>query len=402
MKAKHAPLTQQHNEQRLRQLRLIISALSHAMLLGILALALAFDLLTGLSTQTFFGFCLFAVLTQGCFWLMFRSGLNLKCPDPSLTQLQMITAIVWFSMLISYLPELRGSLLILYIMVMLFGIFQLNMQEFAFLGLVSLICFGAVIASDLYLRPENVNLKLSLMQWLILASAQTWITLFATYVRRLSERLKRQRYVLQNHNQKIKQTNRELEQAMARLDQIAGTDELTGILNRRRFFQSARLLLSRQPVAQASAICMLDLDHFKQINDRFGHQAGDHVLEHFCRITAQSLRASDLFGRYGGEEFVLLLPNTNQESALLVAERIREAFSGYRFDDISPGLTLSVSIGMTLYRQGESLESALDRADKALYQAKSNGRNHTLYLSAAESSAQPAPSEAGSQPPPQQ
>ncbi|MFG1488633.1 GGDEF domain-containing protein, partial [Oceanospirillum sp. HFRX-1_2] len=267
--------------------------------------------------------------------------------------------------------------------VMLFGIFQLSMLEFAFVGLFSLVCFGGVIASDFYLRPDEVNLQLSLMQWLILASAQTWIALFGSYVRRLSERLKKQRHVLQHSNHKMQRANEELEQAMEQLDEIAGTDELTGILNRRRFFEESRLRLENTEQYQASALCMIDLDHFKKVNDRYGHQAGDLVLERFCQLTRECLRGSDLFGRYGGEEFILLLPQTNQDSGVQIAERIRLAFEQYSFDSIEPGLKLSTSIGVTLHRCGETLEETLKRADKALYQAKSSGRSQTIYISGA-------------------
>lgn len=377
------PLTRERLEQRLRLKRLGISALSHTMLLVILSFALGLDLLTDFSRRDFAFFALTAAFSQGTFWLLFHYRLNLKFPDPSLTLLQIATAITWFSLLISHLPEIRGSLMILYIMVLLFGIFQLSMLEFACVGLLSLVCYGGVIAADLYLRPETLNLKLSIMQWLILASAQTWIALFGSYVRRLSERLKRQRHVLRNSNHKMLQANKELEQAMEQLDEIAGTDELTGILNRRRFFAESRSRLKTSDEYQTSALCMVDLDHFKQVNDRFGHQAGDFVLEHFCKVTQSCLRGSDLFGRYGGEEFIILLPHTNQASALKIAERIRLAFAQCTFDSIQPGLKLSISIGITLHRCGETLEDTLNRADKALYQAKSSGRNQTLYLSVA-------------------
>lgn len=378
-------MTKERHEQRLRMKRLGISVLSHGMLLLILALALSLDLLTGFSLLGFAFFSITAVMTQSFFWLLFHFRINLRFRDPSLTLMQIATAVTWFSLLISQLPEIRGSLTLLYIMVMLFGIFQLTMLEFAFVGLLSLVCFGGVIAADLYLRPETLNLKLSLMQWLILASAQTWIALFGSYVRRLSERLKKQRHVLQHSNHKMQRANAELEQAMEQLDEIAGTDELTGILNRRRFFEESRLRLENTEHYQAAALCMIDLDHFKKVNDRYGHQAGDLVLERFCQVARQSLRGSDLFGRYGGEEFILLLPQTNQDSGVQIAERIRLAFERYPFDSIEPGLRLSASIGVTLHRWGETLEETLKRADSALYKAKKSGRNQTIYISGARS-----------------
>ncbi|MBB1489277.1 GGDEF domain-containing protein [Oceanospirillum sediminis] len=373
----------QRHEQRLRIRRLVISALSHGMLLIILGSALTLNLLNSISWEHYFLFIITAAVTQAGFWLIIHYDLNLKLDDPSMTLLQMSTAIIWFSLVISELPEVRGALLILYVMVMLFGIFQLSMLEFAFAGLLSLVCFGAVIIADISFRPEITSLKLSIMQWIILATAQTWIALFGSYVRKLSERLKRQRSVLKASNDKMVRTNEELEQAMLQLDEIAGTDELTGILNRRRFFQEAEARLHNIDNYQACALCMIDIDYFKGINDRYGHQCGDQVLEQFSRIASSCLRTTDLFGRYGGEEFILLLPHNNQESGIKVAERIRQSFSSHCFNELEQGLSFTLSAGITLHRWGEPLENTLKRADDALYRAKKGGRNQTVYISGA-------------------
>lgn len=377
------------HEQRLRVKRLIISVLSQGIVLGLLATALVFDLLSDVSIEQYLLFTLTAVVTQTVFWLIFKTNLNLRFNDPSLTLVQMATAIVWFSLIISQLPDIRGSLLLLYVMVMLFGIFQLDTLEFVCAGLLSLVCFGAVILFDMVRINSGMTihapeLNISVMQWLILASAQAWIALFSSYVRRLSERLKKQKDVLKSSNQKMQHANDALEQAMLQLDEVAGTDELTGILNRRRFFEEAEQRLNHADRHSATALCMIDIDHFKSINDEYGHQAGDFVLEHFCHIASECLRASDLFARYGGEEFILLLPQTNQYSGVQVAERIRLAFARYSFDHLKSDLHLSLSIGVTLHSWNESLESTIKRADDALYQAKNNGRNQTVYQSGSE------------------
>lgn len=375
--------SRQKHEQRLRMKRLSISALSHVMLLAILGAALVLELLNSISWEHYLLFTLSAALSQSMFWLIVHHNLNIRLADPSMTLLQMSTAIIWFSLIIYELPEVRGALLILYVMVMLFGIFQLSMLEFAFAGLLSLVCFGAVIIADLSFRPDSTNLRLSIMQWIILATAQTWIALFASYVRRLSERLKKQRSALKANNNRMVRANEELEQAMLQLDEIAGTDELTGILNRRRFFQEAQHRLGNKDHYQTCALCMIDIDHFKEINDHYGHQAGDRVLEEFSRIATGCLRTTDLFGRYGGEEFILLLPQNNQESGIRVAERIRQSFSEHCFNELAPHLTFTLSAGITLHRPDETLEDTLKRADTALYKAKKSGRNQTIYLSGA-------------------
>lgn len=157
------------------------------------------------------------------------------------------------------------------------------------------------------------------------------------------------------------------------LEHMATHDALTGTLNRRAILECCadeheRSLRYKQPFA----LMMIDLDHFKTINDTHGHQHGDRVLVHFAESTRSALRRADRFGRYGGEEFLVLLPNTTADVALPVAERIRAALSA------GHALDCQASIGLTHWRGPEdTLDAMLGRADAALYQAKAQGRNQT-------------------------
>ena len=160
----------------------------------------------------------------------------------------------------------------------------------------------------------------------------------------------------------------------------AETDPLTGLANRRRFFTA--LLLAGERVARKGdrcAVLMLDLDHFKAVNDRYGHAVGDAVLRSFAEILRDSLRSSDLAGRVGGEEFAVLLPHTDLAGALLLAERIRHAVASYCRVPQHPELRMTVSIGASeLLPEDPSPEVALARADAALYRAKQEGRNRVV------------------------
>lgn len=157
------------------------------------------------------------------------------------------------------------------------------------------------------------------------------------------------------------------------LEHMATHDALTGTLNRRAILECCadeheRSLRYKQPFA----LMMIDLDHFKTINDTHGHQHGDRVLVHFAESTRSALRRADRFGRYGGEEFLVLLPNTTADVALPVAERIRAALSA------GHALDCQASIGLTHWRgPKDTLDAILGRADAALYQAKAQGRNQT-------------------------
>jgi diguanylate cyclase (GGDEF)-like protein len=162
----------------------------------------------------------------------------------------------------------------------------------------------------------------------------------------------------------------------AMMRRLATIDSLTGMLNRRAFFEqadSARQLgmRLRQPVA----LLMLDIDHFKQLNDNFGHACGDEALKTFADTARGVLREQDVIGRLGGEEFGLVLPGTTLDGALDAAERLRVAMIRAPAAACAPGYRMTVSIGVVLIDAGEALTAALARADHALYAAKSAGRN---------------------------
>lgn len=167
------------------------------------------------------------------------------------------------------------------------------------------------------------------------------------------------------------------------LRRLATTDSLTGITNRRAFLEQAQRVLRRcQRYGTTMVLLILDLDHFKSINDRHGHIAGDAVLRVFVDAVQEELRETDLFGRLGGEEFCVVLQETQREDALRVAERIRTRVAGIDLQavtDIPCGVT--VSIGATANRNKDNaIERLLERADKALYEAKSSGRNRVVWF----------------------
>ena len=154
---------------------------------------------------------------------------------------------------------------------------------------------------------------------------------------------------------------------------MATHDVLTGTLNRRAILGFCEDEHERSlRYGQAFSLMMIDLDHFKSVNDTHGHQHGDRVLVHFVECTRAALRRADRFGRYGGEEFLVLLPNTAIDAALPVAERIHAALAtGHALD-------CQLSIGIATWQNpGDTLDAMLARADKALYQAKAQGRNQT-------------------------
>lgn len=177
---------------------------------------------------------------------------------------------------------------------------------------------------------------------------------------------------------RVEERTEALQEANQKLHKIATTDFLTGAMNRRAFIEVAENELERMRRYGGDATLLLfDLDKFKSINDTHGHQAGDQVLIRFAAIVQQALRSVDFFGRLGGEEFGAILPETESNSALLVAERIRAAVASAAFELAEGRVEVTVSIGLSPLRaeQGRQLDDAMHRADVALYRAKHNGRN---------------------------
>ena len=163
----------------------------------------------------------------------------------------------------------------------------------------------------------------------------------------------------------------------------AMVDPLTGIANRRSFLQDAAQLAKRHSAnPRPTAVLVIDLDHFKSINDRFGHALGDRALETFADTARQSMRSSDLFGRLGGEEFAAVLSDTSRDKAVAVAERIRESFAKAAQDVDGRPVCATVSIGLVHCQEGAlDVAELLAQADQALYFAKEHGRNRVEVAS---------------------
>lgn len=165
-----------------------------------------------------------------------------------------------------------------------------------------------------------------------------------------------------------------------KLRQQATTDELTGILNRRQFLESAHSELKRAiRLKHPLTIVMLDIDHFKHINDAYGHAAGDQMLIAFTQICQQNIREVEIFARIGGDEFAMLLPETNSRQAFEAMDRCRLSLATIPIDLTGKPITITVSAGIaSLSNEQESLDSLLVHADQALYQAKKAGRNRVI------------------------
>jgi two-component system, cell cycle response regulator len=167
---------------------------------------------------------------------------------------------------------------------------------------------------------------------------------------------------------------------------MAVTDHLTGLYNRRYANNHLEALIARhQPGSHGLAAMVLDLDRFKSVNDRHGHQAGDEVLREFARRLGENMRGIDLVSRVGGEEFLVVMPDILPEDAQRVAERVRGAIenAGFELTGIATPLSVTVSIGLAFHHPDEAGSDLIQRADAALYASKNSGRNMVTLAAAA-------------------
>lgn len=174
----------------------------------------------------------------------------------------------------------------------------------------------------------------------------------------------------------------ELRQSVNNTMAMAVTDDLTGLYNRRYFDRHLSVMLGKaQSQGRDMALMILDIDHFKAVNDTYGHDAGDVVLREFSARLKRNIRGIDLACRFGGEEFVVLMPDTDMAQAELVAERVRQSVAERSFEvDATRRLSVTVSVGVSLYEtEADTPESLIKRADVALYRAKREGRNRVVF-----------------------
>jgi diguanylate cyclase (GGDEF)-like protein len=184
-------------------------------------------------------------------------------------------------------------------------------------------------------------------------------------------------------NERLQKEIEERKRVEKQLHRLATTDPLTGVLNRRHFFSLAKQEFDRsQRYGHQISIILIDVDHFKQVNDTFGHVAGDQLLQSVARRFSKNLRQMDIIGRYGGDEFVILLPETDQEQACQAAQRFHQIVTQKTVDTAKGAIPLKISMGVACRNNSEDIENLLIKTDQALYAAKEAGRNRVSSFDA--------------------
>ncbi|MBP6095560.1 MAG: GGDEF domain-containing protein [Methyloversatilis sp.] len=298
-------------------------------------------------------------------FITLRSGFNKRFADPALTLTQIVGASTWITVAYAIFAPVRGALLMLLALTLVFGIFNLNARGRRICNSYAMALMGITMVIMSRLDPDAFPPHEEIIHFLLVVTILPVVSMLGAQLGNIRLRLRRQRD--------------ELEKAFERIREMATRDELTGLHNRRYMLDRFAQQISRMERSGARfCVCIADLDHFKHINDAHGHGVGDEVLCKFADIARTSLRESDLLARWGGEEFLFLLPDTGADQASVSIERVRASLAAQVIVAALPSLTVTFSAGLTEFRHGESADHAIERADLALYRAKNQGRNRTV------------------------
>lgn len=303
----------------------------------------------------------------GGFYGIIRSGLNRRFADPTLAMPQTIMAQSLIAAGYSMTGPVHGATVIMLSLVMVFGMFSLRPQAVRAACIYTVTLMGLVMVWCATHQPLHYPARQEVFNFALTAIVMLAISQLSGQLTEMRTRLKTQKIALEG--------------ALAHIKEMAARDELTGLPNRRRMMT----LLQEHATRHARGgprffVCIIDLDHFKHINDSYGHAAGDAVLRAFATQAQVVLRTTDMIGRWGGEEFLLLLPESAPGDPALGVARLRDSLANMPASQSLPGVRVRFSAGLARYEDGEPIDQAIERADRALYAAKSAGRNRSVVL----------------------
>ncbi|MDB5825366.1 MAG: hypothetical protein JWR21_4070 [Herminiimonas sp.] len=303
------------------------------------------------------------------FYGLIRASTALNLTPSQLSFGQGIQAILCIVAAYAIVTPVRGAVLTLLLVVLVFCAFALPARRSHQITAFAIFTIGGTMLWLVHVDPERHTAGIEAVHFILASSMSAAVVFLTTQFNRLRERLKAQKSELEQ--QKI-----ELSEALLRIEQIAKRDELT-LLPNRRYMKEVLSKEEKRHSAESRTLCLalLDIDHFKSINDSYGHAVGDEVLTSFSQQVQATLRDHDVLARWGGEEFLLLLPNTDQTAAMRVLERVQKNLIDVPLKIADVALSVTFSAGFAVMSPGETVAEAIRRADKAMYRAKAAGRN---------------------------
>jgi diguanylate cyclase len=357
-----SPITLEGMTRRARQRRQmhLIQACSYSLgALDLLLFAYAGTVSIGVPSA----FWVSGLMLIGFFSVLSETGFNDRFDDHYLTVFQVSGHLaLQFGFLVA-VPKIGYAFISVLFLIFAFGALRMTSRQAAITWtLVTAGLIGIFLLSDLPVGMPLTNKleRLAAMLCVVLVIGQcAFLGLFGSTLRKTLYR-----------------RSVELKEAYRRIEELAELDELTGAFNRRSIMRTLEeeLVRSRRGNAPCS-VALIDLDFFKRINDAYGHPTGDEVLRTFAITMFANIRAVDRFGRYGGEEFLLVLPGADESAAHRMLDRLRAIIAELDWSAFSPGMRVTISAGAATLRQNETSDNFLARADSALYASKARGRN---------------------------
>jgi diguanylate cyclase (GGDEF)-like protein len=318
--------------------------------------------------------CIYAFGGSILFYALIRSSAFLNLTPSQLAFAQGVHAIICITAAYAVIPPIRGAILTLLQVVLVFCAFALESRRSHQISAFAIVLLGATMLycehSDPALYPPSVEL----VHFVLAASMMVAVVFVTSQFNWMRNRLKTQKAELE-------QQKNHLSEALSQIQHVAMRDDLTGLPNRRHMREVLAEEEKRHRKGSGTlCLALLDIDHFKSTNDTYGHAAGDEILRSFAQQIKDMLRTDDVLARWGGEEFLLALPNTVEEDAVLVLERVKQQLRAIPVEAFGTHLRITFSSGLAVMEANETIVDTIRRADKAMFRAKSLGRNRNcLY-----------------------
>lgn len=298
-------------------------------------------------------------------YVAIRSGWSRRFEDPSLTVPQMVYAITCGAAAYALLGPGRGGVFPIVMVILMFGMFIATPRQMRLVSLYAVLLFGLTMLLLATLRPAQYPLAVEIGHFLMVATMMPAVSLLAERLATMRQRARRQRA--------------DLAQALSRIRELATRDELTGLINRRHL----RELMEQEHqrcIRSGHSFCLavLDIDGFKALNDKHGRVIGDTVLRSVAHEGLRLVRVSDVFARWGGDRFVLLMSDTRSNLARSGVERVRGGIGAMRVAIAGGEVRVTLSAGMAEHHAGETVDQTLERADRAAAEAKAQGRDRSV------------------------
>jgi diguanylate cyclase (GGDEF)-like protein len=326
------------------------------------------------------GFTACALAGVGAFYYIVHRGWNLGLRDQSLVFAQLVFGITLAFVTMSQMESVigRGLFALSGMVSISYAASTLDRRDLlALMGLSSL----EALLMTAYVRhglPEGARTA-ELVLLVVLLGVALQVCLYGSVQAALRAKIRERTASLDRAMQQLQVANAALALERDVAASRASRDELTGIFNRRHLDAELAVQIARgNRRGSPLTVALLDLDHFKRINDLFGHAVGDEALRHVADVMSRNIRGGDVLGRYGGEEFLLIMPDTAADSAAVLCNRLRDAVRASRPDGLGVDRPVTLSGGLADLRIGEQREDLIQRADVALYQAKAEGRDRIV------------------------